>query len=233
VDNTQSSSVSGSPTRDQELEDGVAVSDGLFERLQTWLPLAVPPIPVVFAGSWSAPLRRVYARPEQYGSGSGPFSSIVDTVWSGTIECEAPVAALAFLEVERQIYWAKSVPAAFAQPFSAGLTRHADYSQDRATFSARFGGSALPGVPVEAATDLKLGGGRTTTGVPYCVCTTPGARFFVVLVQQALARTGRCRLWRLRQPAAALLPPDLQRLFTQRRSGIAVTANPRARFASP
>lgn len=205
------------------------MSTGLFEQLQALLPVAIPPIPVVLAGSRSAPVRRVYASPAQYGTGSGPFENVVDAKWSGTVQCEVPVAGIAFMEFNGRTYWAKSAPAAFDQPFSATLTGFQDYSYDRATFSAGLGESWLPGVPVSVTRDLEdrfeVALGPTSTGVPHCICKTPEARFYVVLVQQALARTGRCRLWRLRRPAAALLPPDLQRLFTQRRSGTWTASN--------
>lgn len=45
------------------------------------------------------------------------------------------------------------------------------------------------------------------------------AAFVVVLVQRALLKTGRNRLWRLRDALAADLPADVRDLLTRRRAG--------------
>jgi hypothetical protein len=195
----------------------------LIDVLQRWLPAAVPPEKVALKGDWSRPKRLQYKSSSQLGSGSGPYVEVLDAVWRGTVECRVPVAGIAFLEAADRVYWVKSAPAVFSQPVEVRVRGGVDYSPDRATFSCGLGQSWLPGMPLTVSggslDGCRIGSGDTTTGVPYQVCQTEAGRFIIVLVQQALARTGRCRLWRLRHRAAVLLPLGLREVFTQRRRG--------------
>lgn len=191
--------------------------------LQHWLPTVVPPERVVLVGSWTRPMRRRYQSRSQLGSGSGPYVDITDALWRGTIECRVPVAGVAFLQTGDEVYWVKSAPAALAQPIEVRISGYVDYAPTYAMLSCALGGSGFPGIKLCAHDDLReccrMGLGETTTGVPYQVCETDAGKFFIVLVQQALARTGRCRLWRLRHRAASVLPVPIRKLFTQRRNG--------------
>jgi hypothetical protein len=192
----------------------------LFDQLAIDLPRAVPPERVALAGAWSRSTRNASA--SQPGSEAG--AQVVDEIWAGAVDCTSPTVGIAFLRLGGEIYWIKSAPAAFGQPLHVSLTYYADPLHDRATFGAGWGESSLPGVPVRRAADraetCRLGTLEMTTGVPHVVCEADGATFFIVLLQGALARTGRCRNWHLRAEPAALLPAGLRSLFTQRRSGV-------------
>jgi hypothetical protein len=200
-----------------------SLSDDWTDVLQRWLPTVIPPERVALVGSWSRPMRRQYKSPAQLGSGTGPYVNIIDAIWRGTTECRVPVVGIAFLQTADGVYWAKSAPAALAQPIDICIRGYANYAPEYAMLSCGLGDGGLPGIQLRASSDLReccrMGLGETTTGVPYQVCETDAGRFFIVLVQQALARTGRCRLWRLRRRAALLLPVATRELLTQRRRG--------------
>ena len=196
----------------------------LFELLQTHLPVAVPPERVALVGSWSRSTRQVDASASQgvahatsSGGSEGALVEVVDAVWSGAVECRVATVGMAFLQVGRVVYWVKSAPAAFGQPLTVSLSGHGH-------FGGGWGESSLPLVPVSVggarAESCRMGAVATTTGVPHVLCEVDGAILFIVLMQGALARTGRCRNWHLRLQAAALLPGELETLFTQRRAGV-------------
>jgi len=188
----------------------------LFELLRRDLPLAVPPEDVALVGGWSRSTRRVEASPEEEASGVAPVAEVVDAVWTGTVQCQVPTVGIAFLGVGDKVYWVKSAPAAFGQQLRVSLSGHAH-------FGGGWGDNQLPLVPVsvagEFAESCRMGALQTTTGAPHVVCEVDGASLFIVLVQGALARTGRCRNWHLRPAAAALLHDEVQALFMQRRTG--------------
>lgn len=199
------------------------VTPSLFELLQRHLPLAVPPEDVALVGSWTRSTRQVDDAPSRVGR-EGSVVEVVDAVWKGTVDCKVPTVGMAFLQVGGEIHWAKSAPAAFGQSLEVSLTAHANIGDGRATFGSGWDGNWLPGVPVRVASHgeeaCRMEGLSTTTGVPRVLCALDGATLFIALVQGALARTGRCRNWHLRPQPAALLPAELQMLFTQRRAGV-------------
>ena len=180
--------------------------------------------PGVALGSWSRSTRQVDASASQgvahatsSGGSEGALVEVVDAVWSGAVECRVATVGMAFLQVGRVVYWVKSAPAAFGQPLTVSLSGHGH-------FGGGWGESSLPLVPVSVggarAESCRMGAVATTTGVPHVLCEVDGAILFIVLMQGALARTGRCRNWHLRLQAAALLPGELETLFTQRRAGV-------------
>lgn len=190
----------------------------VFELLQRDLPLAVPPEHVALVGGWSRS-KRVYEDPSRDGN-EGSSVEVVDAVWTGIVECKLPTVGMAFLQSGDEggrVYWVKSAPAAFGQPLRVSLS---GFGQ----FGGGWGESSLPTVPVRVTGDAvercRMGALETTTGVPHVLCEVDGVTLFIVLVQGALARTGRCRNWHLRPQPAELLPAELQTLFTQRRTGV-------------
>lgn len=199
------------------------VAPNLFELLQRHLPLAVPPENVALVGSWTRSTRQVDGAPSRVGR-EGSVVEVVDAIWKGTVDCKVPTVGMAFLQVGDEIHWAKSAPAAFGQSLEVSLTAHADDLDGRATLGSGWEGNQLPGVPVcvvrDGAGGFRMEALSTTTGVPHVLCALDGATLFIALVQGALARTGRCRNWHLRPQPAALLPAELQMLFTQRRAGV-------------
>jgi hypothetical protein len=186
----------------------------LFNLLQRDLPLSVPPVNVALVGGWSRSTR-VYETPVQDGN-EGSSVEVVDAVWSGTVECKVPTVGIAFSQHGGNVHWIKSPPATFGQPLRVSLSGHGQ-------FGGGWGDSSLPTTPVSvtgASPEIPaIGAVATTTGVPHVLCQIDDVVLFIVLVQGALVRTGRCRNWHLRPQLAAALPEELQMLFMQRRTG--------------
>jgi hypothetical protein len=147
----------------------------------------------------------------------------VDAFWKATVDCAQPVAGIAFLERGRSLDWVKSAPASLNLAIDVSLHAYADDPSLGATFSGGLGGERLPGVPVRCGADLEaacaIGPARAATGRAHRVAEIDGVAFVVLLLQRSLLKTGRNRLWRLRDAFAADLPPDVRDLLTRRRTG--------------
>jgi hypothetical protein len=182
----------------------------LIERIEHALADLVAPEPIEIRGGWSRSLRRTYSDPAQSGSGAGPFADVVDVLWRGTFDCACPIAGVAFLHTGRSLHWVKSQPASPNLAVQVSLHAYADHSPEGATFSAALGQAFLPGVRVRCGPDLEtacaLGPARAATGRAHCVAEIDGVAFIVVLIPGALLKTGRNRLWRLRDPLGPTCP---------------------------
>jgi hypothetical protein len=195
----------------------------MIERIAQSLAAIVPPEPIEIRGEWSRSTRRTYRGAAQAGSGAGPFAEVVDLRWNGSVACAQPVAGIAFLHARPALHWVKSAPASAKLSIEFGLHTYLDYLPGRATFSAGFGRAWLPGVAVGCGPDpvaaCALGDARTATGRAHMVAEIDRHAFVVVLIQGALLKTGRNRLWRLRDELAVDLPADVRELLTRGRSG--------------
>ncbi len=183
----------------------------MIERIARSLAAIVPPDPIEIRGSWSRSLR-------------GANAEIVDAVWRAEIAGATPVVGLGFLRQRESLYWVKSGPASADRTLSVSLSAYADQRVPGATFTAGFEDAWLPGVPVRCGSDLEnacaIGPARASAGRPHRVAEIDGAAFGVVLLPGAVVKTGRNRLWRLRDELAATLPADLRELLTRGRSGM-------------
>jgi hypothetical protein len=182
----------------------------LIERIEASLRSVVPAEPIEIRGAWSRSTRAWDA-------------NIVDAVWRAPIEAATPVVGLGFLHHRESLFWVKSEPASAEQVLRVSLTAYADQRVPGATFTGSFERTALPGVPVHCGPDLEsacaIGPARAEAGRPHRVAEIDGSAFVVVLLPAAVVKTGRNRLWRLRDELAAPLPADLRALFTRGRSG--------------
>ncbi len=104
------------------------------------------------------------------------------------------------------------------------LTSYLDGAGRGATFTANLHGAYLPGVPVTCSGKpidaCTLGLASAVAGRAHVVASMPGATFAVILLPAALLKTGRNRLWRLRDETAALLPAEVRAPFVSGRTGI-------------
>lgn len=191
--------------------------------LSSALVTVVPELPVLMRGSWSTSSRKVYESAGQAGSGSGPFREVVDARWSGSFECEAPLAALGFLVTAERTYWGKSAPAVAHPLVHVSLHAYANYDSECATFAAGVHGLTPPSLPFPCGNDLiaacSLGPRDATTGQAHQVARVEGAAFVVILLPASVLTTGRNRLWRLRDDLASNLPSDLRGILTRGRTG--------------
>jgi len=103
-------------------------SPPLFEELDASLAALGPRTPVEITGEWLPVARRAYQRPNQKGSGDGPFVDVVDLRWRGTLACSAPIAGIAFLVTDAELFWSKSAPAEMSMAVDVSLHAYADYS---------------------------------------------------------------------------------------------------------
>jgi len=183
----------------------------LIERAAAALAALVPAETVEIRGAWSRATRQVDG------------VDVVDALWRATVACAQRLAGLAFLQAGSALYWVKSPPASANLPFSLSLTTYADRAISSATFAAAIGRSFLPGVPVRCGPDLEractLGPERAETGRAFAVAEIDHAAVFALLLPGALVKTGRNRLWHLRDSHAAALPADVRELLTRGRSG--------------
>ena len=182
----------------------------LIERIEASLRGVVPADPIEIRGTWSRSARASDA-------------NIVDAVWRGAIEAATPVVGIGFLAHRESLFWVKSGPASADHELVVSLTAYADQRVPGATFAPGFDGAQLPGVPVRCGPDLEsacaIGPARAATARPHRVAEIDGSAFVVIVLAAAVVKTGRNRLWRLRDELAAPLPADLRALFTRGRSG--------------
>jgi hypothetical protein len=198
-----------------------------LEELDVAVAEVVPHEPVALNGQWAVSKRRTY---QSAGSrpGVGPFVDVLDMTWTGSFVGPNPIVAIAFLATAAGVYWAKSGPAKLDQPVRLSLHAYADYSPTSATLGASVGGAFLPAVPVayagSPADACVITADPLVTGRVLVLATSDRAEVLVALVQAALVRTGRNRLWRLRDDYASALPARARELLTRRRTGsISVT----------
>jgi hypothetical protein len=194
-----------------------------FDELDASLAGLIPEEPVEFTGEWMRTERRTYKTSGQTGTGDGPFVDVVDQRWRGTLTGTVPIAGIAFLVTNAELFWVKSSPAAAALPVDVSLHAYAGYSPAQATFTAGLGGAGLPGVPVACGPDLvgscTLGPRKCTTSKVVELAQVDVTAFAVLLIQRLFLKTGRSRLWRLREELTSSLPPHVREVLTRRRSG--------------
>jgi hypothetical protein len=182
----------------------------VIERIARSLEAIVPPDPIEIAGSWSRSTR-------------GADAEIVDAVWRAAIEGTTSVVGLGFLQHRESLYWVKSGPAKTDREIRVSLTAYADRRVPGATFTTGFADARLPGVPVRCGNDLEnacaIGPARAVAGRPHRVAEIDGAALVVIVLPGAAVKTGRNRLWRLRDELADDLPGEVRTLLTRGRSG--------------
>jgi hypothetical protein len=195
----------------------------LLDQLDIALRDRVPEEPVAIAGEWSYPTRRTYKGEAQLGTGCGPFADVVDVRWRGTLTCAGPISGIAFILTGGNLYWAKAPEISLALPVNVSLHAYAEYTTQRATFTAKMAGAFLPGVPVSVSSDLAeactVEQGILRTGRVSCLAQASSAAFFVLLFQRGLLKVGRKRLWRVHDEITSFLPPGMRELLTHRRTG--------------
>jgi hypothetical protein len=200
------------------------LSHPLLDQLDWLLGDRVPPESVEFAGEWRMSSRRTYTSEAQVGSGSGPFTDVIDLRWQGTLTSTCPISGIAFLLTPDNLYWVKAPEVSPTLSVEVSLHAYAGYTVGGATFTGSLAGASLPGVPVPGSEDLAgtctLGPDVLTTGRVTCLAHVSSAAFFVLPIQRGLLKVGRKRLWRLGDDVASLLPPDVRELLTHRRTGV-------------
>jgi hypothetical protein len=198
-----------------------------LEELEVAVAKVVPHEPVVFAGQWASSKRRTYE--SAYSKpGVGPFVDVVDMIWTGSLVGATPIAALAFLAAPTGVHWVKSVPAT-GQPVGFRLHAYADYSPSLATLGASVGDAFLPAVPVaysgSPGRTCAIGASPIMTGRVSVLASADRADILVLLLQTGVFKTGRNRLWRLRDEYASVLPPRAREVLTRRRTGSMAVAD--------
>ncbi len=195
----------------------------LLERLDTELAAAaVARGQVTVTGDWTSRTRRTYQAAEQLGSGAGPYVEVVDQLWNGRLCGAHPFTGIAFMHTESGLYWAKA--AHLSAELGIRVSVHGTKDDtDGVMFSAGLDDAFLPAVPADRAFDHPSECLLATEVVPLgrvsCVARAGGNAFFVVLFAAYSVKFGRNRLWRLRDPIADRLAPDLRELLTRRRAG--------------
>jgi hypothetical protein len=194
-----------------------------FDELDASLAGLIPEEPVELAGEWMRTGRRTYKTSGQAGTGDRPFVDAVDLRWRGTLTGAVPIAGIAFLVTNAELFWVKSMPAAATLPVEVSLHAYADYSLKQATFTAGLGGAVLPGVPVACAPDLAgscvVEPRLVTTSRLEQLAHAEEAAFAVLLIQGRFLKTGRHRLWRLREELTSSLPQRVREVLTRGRTG--------------
>ncbi|HVH25291.1 MAG TPA: hypothetical protein VM818_00980 [Vicinamibacterales bacterium] len=195
----------------------------IFDELDASLAALVLEEPVELVGNWLPTTRRTYETAQQRGTGSGRFVDVIDRRWRGTLACSQPVAGIAFLVTAAEVFWAKTAPAATGLDVDVSLHAYADYSPKLATFAARLGGAALPGIPVASGVDLTdvctMRETPLTTARVEQLAQTEEAAIGVLLLHGRLLKIGRHRLWRVREQVASSLSPRAREILTRRRGG--------------
>lgn len=198
-------------------------SHPLFDELDASLAALGPRIPVELTGEWLPFARRTYQRPSQKGSGDGPFVDVVDLRWRGTLACSAPIAGIAFLVTEGELFWSKSAPAEISMPVDVSLHAYADYSPELASVTASIGHAGLPGTTVPCRKDVAAActvrQDPLTTFRVEPMAHAGETAFAVLLIEGQYLQVGRHRLWRVRDKLASSLPPHVREILTRGRSG--------------
>ena len=194
-----------------------------FDELDASLAGLIPEEAVEFAGEWMRTERRTYKTSGQTGTGDGPFVDVVDQRWRGTLTGAVPIAGIAFLVTTAELFWVKSLPASVTLPVDVTLHAYADYSLKQATFTAGLGGAVLHGVPVACGPDpagsCVVEPRRVTTSRLEPLAHAEEAAFAVLLIQGRFLKTGRHRIWRLREELTSSLPQRVREVLTRGRTG--------------
>jgi hypothetical protein len=195
----------------------------VLEQLDVALQDRIPGEPVDFVGTWSKLSRRTYKSDAQPGTGSGPFADVVDLQWRGTLTASGPIGGIAFLSTAGHLYWAKAPKFSPALSVDISLHAYAEFTPERATFTANMAGAYLPGIPVSVTSDLEqactVEEGVVRTGRVWRLAHAKSAAFLVLLFPRGVLKMGRKRLWRVRDEVAGLLPENLRELLTHHRTG--------------
>jgi hypothetical protein len=194
----------------------------IFQELDSALDGLVNSEPIELAGSWLPATHRTYERATQLGSGEGPFREIVDWRWRGQLSSAAPIVAVAFLVTSGECAWSKSSPPQPQLEVDFSFHVYAEYQPDRATFAARVTNAVLS-APVAwkngPAATCELAAAALRTARVETVLQTQEATFALLLLPADVVKTGRHRLWRVRDSVASALPANSRELLTRRRSG--------------
>jgi hypothetical protein len=192
------------------------------EELDRAMAKVVAPEPVALEGEWKTSRRRTYQSAESR-PGVGPFVDVLDSSWTGSLAGANPVAALVFLALPTALHWVKSVPPAPILPVRISLQAYANSAPEQATFGASIGDAYLPAIRVRdtarPADTCAISTGPIQTGCVSLLASADGAEILVLLVPASRVRTGRNRLWRLREEYAAALSPRWREVLAHRRTG--------------
>lgn len=154
---------------------------------------------------------------------------IEDARWEGAFESADPLAGLVFLCTARETHWIKSGPPSLGPRLAISLHR-ASGGVGPATLAASLDSASLPSVTVRGTAILAASctphPGTLSTGRIHIVCEAGDAALAVLLLPARILRTGRNRLWRLRDELVPGLPIPLGEVLTKRRSGVLRPPNP-------
>jgi hypothetical protein len=178
---------------------------------------------VELRGQWHRRSRRTYRDSSQLGSGAGPFVTVDDYCWEGSMSASTGIVAIAFLVSGTELYWVKSRPPRPTLELTINASAFTDYQPDRATVSFGLGGTWLPGVPVAVGHDISVSLPVITGPQPLCallsVVRAAPVEFFALVLPGHMVGVGRNRLWHLREGHAAALPGPARTLLARRRTG--------------
>ena len=194
----------------------------IFDELDVALDGVVRSEPVELAGAWLPASRRTAADAKQPGSGDSPFIDVIDWRWRGHLSCPTPIAAVAFLVTSGACFWSKSSPPKLQLAVEMSFHVYADQRHDRATFAAAVSGAVL-GAPVtwknDPAATCQLAAPALRTARVETVAHTQDASLALLLLPAEVVKTGRHRLWRVRETVTVGLPAQSRELLTRRRAG--------------
>jgi len=192
----------------------------LLTRLDAALDGHIPSSVVELRGEWTTAVRRTYA---SAGASKGPVRDVVDARWHGTLAASDVMVGMALLETAGELEWIKAPTAAATLSVDVSLSAYAEFTSDRATFTANLAGGCLPGVSVRSRADLTaacvIEPAVVTMGHVTCVARTDGAAFHLLLLPRSVVKVGRGRLWRVRDEIASSLPADVRSVLTRGRTG--------------
>ncbi len=195
----------------------------IFAEIESALTPLMPAVRVELTGAWTPAVHRTFPTAREAGPDARSLADVIDVYWRGTVRGPTPIAGLAFLVTDDRVFWVKSGPASSNLDVHVSLHAWAERMPDRATFNAGLGGSSLPGIPVPRAPELvhscSITGTAPMTGQPARIARADPASFGVLLLEGRFLKTGRHRLWRLRDEYASGLPERVRELLTRRRSG--------------
>lgn len=132
----------------------MVLENPLLRLLDSSLSELIPKEPVEVFGKWSTKTRKTYQSENQSGSGVGPFLDVEDRRWLGTLNCQTAVSGIMFLLTAAKVYWVKAPTVAKTLSVQVSFHAYAEFTGNRATFTAGMGGAFLPGLLVAATTRL-------------------------------------------------------------------------------
>jgi hypothetical protein len=178
----------------------------LIQRAERALTGIATAEPLALAGAWSHAKR----------------GATDDFIWRGAVDCAQPVAGVLFLHSGSALHWVKSPPARTGLSVQISLHRN-PAEPERATFTGALGNARVTGVAVRCGPDpvaaCAIGASDAATGRAQALAEVDGTAIVVLWLPGEWVRTGRNRLWRLRNEWARDLPADVRELLTLRRSG--------------